>query len=87
MRKDVWRYDYVDDKGFTEDQRRIEVSAVNGCNPDPAYIRVSMQVIDATDEDVDEEEIYALSIEDAREFGKALIEYADKAEKKNGKRE
>lgn len=85
MRRDVWRYDYVDDKGFTEDQRRIEVSAVKGCNPDPAYIRVSMQVIDATDEDVDEEEIYALSIEDAREFGKALIEYADKGEKKNGK--
>lgn len=86
MRKDVWRYDYVDDKGFTEDQRRIEVSVVTGRMPEPAFIRVSMQIIDAVDEDIDEEDIYALNIEDAREFGKALIEYADKAEKKNGKR-
>ena len=85
MRRDVWRYDYVDDKGFTEDQRRIDVSVVNAHNPDPAYLRVSMQIIDATDEDVDEEDIYALRIEDAREFGKALIEYADKTEKQNGK--
>ena len=73
MRRDVWRYDYVDDKGFTEDQRRIEVSVVNAHNPDPAYVRVSMQIIDATDEDVDEEDIYALRIEDAREGGRVKI--------------
>lgn len=85
MRKEVFRYDYTDPTD-ADVARRLEVCVVNSGNPDPAHVRVVMQEIYPIDESVEDENCYSLSAEDAREFGKALLEYADKAEKANAKR-